>query len=511
MTASAPTATPWYQMLPRIGTPEEFAKVRSIFDSGGYRYDQICDRLKVQSFDEYLLRLVPDATSLPVGDALDCLIRLFTDCLYLDEQTIRRTLPAGAIEAFHALNLLVREEGRSELLYAPSPVYPAGGVLTACDRGYSPAGVKCMPPVDTVYPAVLDNTLKFAKWLPMQPCEALLDIGTGTGIAAIVSAQAAKHVWATDIAARSVHFADFNRRLAGVENITLVEGDLYAPVEGLTFDRIVTHPPYVPAREKKFIFREGGADGEQIMRAIVEGLPRFLRPGGEFFCMVLGSDRERESFEQRIRKWLGEPNAEFDIAVVSDSLKTPADYIAQAVGQNLATTDDVHFWRELWTENKTEYLLHATVLIRRHSRPAEPVTARTQAGVGFDGRHLSWRLGVETLMRDPGGLELLLQSCPYPDPNCTFRVLQRVRDGRFVPEDFKFEGGSPFLTAVNCPGWMARTICSCDGRTTGRDLFDALRASGDVPDQGTPEQFARMLGALVANGVLRVEALPVPV
>ena len=49
--------------------------------------------------------------------------------------------------------------------------------------------------------------------------------------------------------------------------MTVVEGDMYAPVEGLTFDRIVTHPPYIPAKQTGLIFRDGGEDGEQIIRA----------------------------------------------------------------------------------------------------------------------------------------------------------------------------------------------------------------------------------------------------
>jgi SAM-dependent methyltransferase len=383
-------------------------------------------------------------------------------------------------------------------------------VLTVCDRGFSPAGKKCQPPVDTVYPAVLDNTLKFADWLPMQPCEALLDIGTGTGVAALMTAPIAKHVWATDIAARSVHFADFNRRLAGFDNVSVVQGDLYAPVEGLTFDRIVTHPPYVPARKSRFIFREGGEDGEQIIRAIIEGLPRYLRPEGRFFSMVLGSDREGESFEARIRRWLGEHQAEFDVVVVSDSLKTPADYIAHAVGQNMTNEDEVQFWRELWVGNHTEYLLHGSILIGRHDGQRPPVTARTQAGRGCQGRHLGWLLDLQAESSQPAGIEKLLDSAPKLSPGCEFYLRQRVEAGRFVPVEFKFEGRSPFLTMAECPAWMARTICSCDGVITGRAHFARLRALGEIPEEATPEAFGRMLGALVANGILEVAGWPLP-
>ena len=111
--------------------------------------------------------------------------------------------------------------------------------------------------------------------------------------------------------------------------MTVVEGDMYAPVEGLTFDRIVTHPPYIPARQTELIFRDGGQDGEQIIRRAVEGLPRFLRPGGKFYALLMATDREGEDFQQRIRKWLGPDEASFDVILVSDWLHTPEELFAE--------------------------------------------------------------------------------------------------------------------------------------------------------------------------------------
>lgn len=491
-------------MPPRIGTTEEFDAARRLFQECGYTAERICERLKVPSFDRYILRFVPDVSSNPIDDALDAANRLFADCRYLEETTARRVMPPGAIEAFTALNLLARDSRRPESLYAPSPIYPVGPVLTVCDRGYSPDGEKTQPPLDTVYPAVLDNTLSFISRLPMEPCEAVLDIGTGTGVAAMIMAPIAKHVWATDITARSAHFAEFNRRLAGLDNVTVLQGDLYAPVEGLTFDRIVTHPPYVPAKKAKFIFREGGADGEQIIRAIVEGLPTHLRPGGRFFSVVLGSDREGEPFEARIRKWLGERHEEFDIVVVSDFVRTPADQIACSVAENTTNAEEVQFWRETWVGNKTEFLLHASILIQRHAAAREPITDRRQAGIDFQGRHLGWLLEFEEETRRPEGIAKLLDSPLTISPTCHFRIAHAVQDGRFVPEEFHFEGQTPFRSAARCPAWMARTICACDGVKTGNAHFAVLKDSGAIPAEATPAQFARMIAALITNGILEV-------
>ena len=84
-----------------------------------------------------------------------------------------------------------------------------------------------------------------------------------------------------------------------------MRGDLYEPVRGSRFDRIVAHPAYVPALEPGAIYADGGEDGEFITRAIVQGLPRFLEPQGRFYCGTMGVEREGEPYEQRVRQWLG--------------------------------------------------------------------------------------------------------------------------------------------------------------------------------------------------------------
>ena len=218
-------------------------------------------------------------------------------------------LPGEGLRTLEALDLVARDPDAPGLVFATAAILLTARNLTVCDRGNAPDGTKCTLPPDVVYPAIFENTREFVDRLPSTPCDALLDIGTGTGIAAMRGAPYAGHVWATDISARCTLFAEFNRRLAGLENMTVVEGDMYAPVEGLTFDRIVTHPPYIPAKQTELIFRDGGEDGEQIIRRVVEGLPRFLRPGGKFYALLMATDREGEEFEQRIRKWLGADEA----------------------------------------------------------------------------------------------------------------------------------------------------------------------------------------------------------
>jgi SAM-dependent methyltransferase len=189
----------------------------------------------------------------------------------------------------------------------------------------------------------------------------------------MVSARHARHVWATDITERAALYCEFNRRFAGLNNMSVLTGDLYAPVEGLTFDRIMIHPPYVPAQQNQVIFRDGGEDGEQVIRGAVQGLARFLRPGGHFYALVMASDRAGETFEQRLRKWLGSQENEFDVATGIYTAHSPAECFTQSLLQGGLDSETALFLDRLWRTTATELILYAAVLIERHAstRPAQ--------------------------------------------------------------------------------------------------------------------------------------------
>jgi len=500
--ASSPTVSaPWSAVSPKLGTAQEFQAVRSLFEECGYTSEKVCARCDVPTLDKHLtIRRdgpLPDPT-----DSLDALIRLFADTRSVSRDVLRRVLPPGALDALEALDLIMADPGDAAIVYAPCPVYPMRNLYIACDRSVGPDGVPWIGVADMVYPPVYWNTALFLDRLPQVPSDASLDIGTGSGIAALLLAPYARHVWAVDIASRSVHFAEFNRRLAGIENVTVLESDLYSAVEGMTFDVIVTHPPYVPSKRQKYVFREGGEDGEQILRAIVQQAPRYLREGGRFYCVVMGADREGESFEDRIRKWLGEDEREFDAVLVSDSLKTPAEHLTFAVAQDLVTEEDVQFLRDLWVSNNTEYIFRGPILLRRYSGGRPSVTARTQAGTHLRREDLEWLLEFESSIRAEGGLSRLLEARPKVSPTCEMIVRYREQSGTLAPAQFNFEAKDPFKVGCQVHEWMANTIAACDGTVTVREHFERLQAKNIVPPDAAPEQFARMLASLLASRIL---------
>jgi methylase of polypeptide subunit release factors len=504
--ASTVTPDPPHAMLPRLAADDDFAAVRQVFHSCGYDERGVVGRLEIEEIARFKSIRQGRRTALDMQGPIDVLIRLFLDGEIVQDAVARTLLPEAAIESLAALNLVAPAPGPPGAWLSTVLIYPGFGLLMTSDRAPAPNLSNAPLPPDAVYPAVIENTREFIAALPETACEALLDIGTGSGIAALLAASRyARHAWGADITPRAVHFAEFNRRLNGLANASFVAGDMYAPVEGMTFDRIVAHPPYVPAAKTRLIYRDGGEDGEQILRRAVEGLPRFLRPGGSFRAMAMAADCEGETFEQRIRKWLGASECEFDLVLVSHWLREPALFIANTRSHGDVPADEVVYLEELWKRRKVQFLFHGRILLRRFAETRPAVTARVQKGNGMTRDHVEWLLDWETRARNRGSLEWLMGLRPSIAPQCRLAVQHVVHEGRFAARDFVLSCPSPFDADCRVEPWLAALVSACDGRRTVRDHFEEAARPGQLQANYGAEDFAAIVVSMLSAGILAIE------
>ena len=510
MTPTDPQLQPWHRMAPRLGSDAEFAAVRGMLAQCGFTQERIFERLGIAGAGEYKPVWLGGSNLPEAKDALDALILLLMDGDYVAGETLERLLPAGAGAQLEALRLIGRDPHNHERWFGGCTLFPTRGLLLASDRASSPDGASVPSSADMVYPPAIDTTAVFMSTLPETPCDALLDLGTGSGIAALDFARYARYAWGTDIAARSVQFAEFNRRLNGIQNATMLQGDLYAPVEGLTFDRIVTHPPYVPARKNEMIFRDGGEDGEQILRRIVEGVPGFLRPGGRFYTIVTAADCEGQAFEDRLRLWLGPVAAEFDVVLVAHTERRPKDVAVDSLLGGGTAAEDIRYRHEMWERRKTKFLFHGSVLMRRHEAARPAFTLRVMKGQGFTQAHVEWLLEWGAEIRDAASRERLMGLRPYLSPHAELGVLHRVRNGQLVPEGFSLRCRRPFDEERILPPWLAQIVAQCDGRISWQEQLDNARDAGLVSREMTAPEFLTALEPLVSKGLLWIAERPLP-
>ncbi|SMD19594.1 50S ribosomal protein L3 N(5)-glutamine methyltransferase [Rhizobium sp. RU36D] len=148
--------------------------------------------------------------------------------------------------------------------------------------------------------------------------ETAVDICTGSGCLAVLAAkffpQAA--VDAVDLSEDALEVAALNLAEHDVQDqVTLHHGDLFAPLAGRTYDLIITNPPYVDHdalkgyppehRAEPVIAHDGGTDGLDLVRRLLNEAPAFLNPEGGMICEI-GSGREilEEEFPHLEFTWL---------------------------------------------------------------------------------------------------------------------------------------------------------------------------------------------------------------
>lgn len=97
-------------------------------------------------------------------------------------------------------------------------------------------------------------------------------------------------VYAVDISRRSILTVKLNALLRRVR-VRAIRGDLFKAVHGLTFDLIVSNPPYLPSPEGKVFERgparawDAGLTGRFFLDRICAEAAGFLRPGGSIMLI----------------------------------------------------------------------------------------------------------------------------------------------------------------------------------------------------------------------------------
>ena len=139
----------------------------------------------------------------------------------------------------------------------------------------------------------------------------VFEIGTGSGCIPIAIAKNAPEcqIIATDIQPGNLALAQENADRHGLEDsITFIEGDLFEPVSGQreTFDIMCSNPPYVATTDEHLLSPDirnfedpaalyAGVDGLDIIRAIIQDAPPFIKPGGHLILEIGIHQRDRVS------------------------------------------------------------------------------------------------------------------------------------------------------------------------------------------------------------------------
>jgi tRNA1(Val) A37 N6-methylase TrmN6 len=146
--------------------------------------------------------------------------------------------------------------------------------------------------VKRVFPLSLDESLHLANKIDIEWGKSVLDIGTGSGIYAILAAKKTNRVVAIDINERALAFARFNAKLNRVfEKIEFRKVDINETDLNEKFDLVISNPAIIPtpSNSKFFIHSDGGPLGTSMSYGIIEKIPKLVKRNGklQIFCTSL--------------------------------------------------------------------------------------------------------------------------------------------------------------------------------------------------------------------------------
>jgi ribosomal protein L3 glutamine methyltransferase len=155
----------------------------------------------------------------------------------------------------------------------------------------------------------------------------VLDLCTGSGCLAILAARHFPNavIDAVDISKDALAVAARNVADHGLQDrITLHRGDLFKPLGERRYDLIISNPPYVDAEgmaalppecraEPKLAF-DGGADGLEIIRRILDEATAHVTPEGGLLCEIgRGRENVEAGYPQLPLLWLDTEDSEAEV------------------------------------------------------------------------------------------------------------------------------------------------------------------------------------------------------
>jgi SAM-dependent methyltransferase len=485
---------------------EDFQRFRSMFEAAGYTDGGVLNALGVK--DVTSLR----GSDVPLllhrtnrGTTLDTLIRLFLIDVPTDLEAVRH-----AVEPFQPEMLvqagLIEIEGT--VATATVKVLPFRNLLVAFD---SPRRLQSPLQQDYVM-GIGSSSLTLANLTVRRHAAYTLDLGTGSGIQALLAAPHSDRVLAVDRNSRAVKLAAFNAALNGLSNIDCHEGDFFEPAQGKTFDLVVTNPPFVISPERRYIYRDSGMEGDGVCQKIVREVPRFLNEGG--YCQILCNwvHLARQDWRERLAGWF--EGSGCNVWVMRSETRDAATYASTWIqhtekGEPERFHERFETWMAYYEELGIEAVSAGVITMRRSS--GHPNWYRAEDAPekmlgpcgdsiirGFELRDFLAGLNDDSGLLDARfkvSPEVRLERHSEPSPDGWLDVSIHLRLCR----------GLAYSGAVD--PYVANLVVRCDGRRPLRDLLAEMAAAlGRRPMEVAPA-FCTVVRGIIERGFLLPEHL----
>jgi methylase of polypeptide subunit release factors len=439
---------------------------------------------------------------------LNTFIRLFFLGVPTPARAVRSALAPMTMDPWVQAELLLPPDADG-LVPPLVQIWPVSGFMMAVDLPWWRATA---PDPDFVVPPG-PLTLALANAMVRLRCEKLLDLGTGSGLLALLGSTIAGSVAATDKNERALDFTRFNARLNQVSNVKCLAGDLFEPVSEERFQLILCNPPFVISPVQRFLFRDSGERGDVFCRRLVQAAVNHLQIGGFFQFTANLAHQEGRSWKADLESWFHDLGC--DVLVLVERTETASDYAMNWIlGTESKEAALVSKRYEVWMDYFEREKIEAVSYLFINLRKSEGKSNWTQIDdppctiVGPCGDELlqffqcrdrfSGERGVQTLL----DLRLKLSSL--------IRIEQEYAVGsgglELCRTRLKKTGGLQYPMEIHSN--VARLLAGCDGNRTLRQLLQQMADSLGVAFEQALPVVVPAIRSLLERSIVMISEQP---
>jgi hypothetical protein len=232
---------------------------------------------------------------LDLANPVDTLIALFVDGRPIEIDQLKNHFSTSFIDDAVEMHLA---EMRAKTLQSKVCLFPCYGLYIATDRAERNTAINQVM-------WLWGESFLLGGLVKRIPRKRAIDIGTGSGVHALLASSHCREVVGADINPRAIEFAKFNAALNGVTNVEFVLSNLFSSIES-TCEMLTANPPYAPDSDARAgdNFWSGGIEGTELLRAIVEAIPSRVDVGGVVHINALYPNPPKTTVRDHFNRWL---------------------------------------------------------------------------------------------------------------------------------------------------------------------------------------------------------------
>lgn len=354
-------------------------------------------------------------------------------------------------------------------------------------------------------PTISQPAIHLIAFSVQRPVRTVLDLCGGCGLHSMVASRFAETVVSTDLNPRAKEFAQFNAALNGCQNVEVVSGDLFEPVEGRKFDLILSNPPFVISPSESATFRDNPFELDGFLSKILTEAPAFLTDGGFFQTTCEWVETPGQAWQDRLRGWLSDCGC--DAWVLQANRQLPESYARDRLREMSADENELAEGLKAWTryfeQRRVDAIYGGLVFLRR--RQGENWFDVTELSQGISkqvGDAILEGFASRDLLFSAAGDEALLA--------CRLRVAPGLRqeevsiwqdDGwRLESIALRLEDGLPVTIGVD--KHLRDLIGLFDGRRVTEQVLDEFAKKLGMPAAAARPQSLQMVRQFMRSGIL---------